>query len=100
MLGIYSDFVYSLVRQHNGNADKMEQKSESSKETVEALHRELTQKMDEIPSEKEMKIDRMDLLHKYNDIKDAAQTVIGAIANVRGVTIKSLHNELNLPLDS
>lgn len=38
-------------------------------------------------------------LHIYNDVKDAAQTVIGAVANIRGDTIKYVHKELNLPSD-
>ncbi|XP_043290052.1 DNA repair protein SWI5 homolog [Venturia canescens] len=41
----------------------------------------------------------MNLLHEYNEIKDAAQKVLGAIANMQGVTIASLHKEYNLPID-
>lgn len=37
-------------------------------------------------------------LHEYNEIKDAAQKVLGAIANMQGVTIASLHKEYNLPI--
>lgn len=40
----------------------------------------------------------MDLLHEYNDIKDATQVVLGALANMRGVTVASLHEEFELPL--
>ena len=40
----------------------------------------------------------MDLLHEYNDIKDATQTVLGALATMRGVTVASLHEEYELPL--
>lgn len=40
----------------------------------------------------------MDLLHEYNDIKDATQVVLGAIAGMRGVTIASLHEEFDLPM--
>lgn len=37
-------------------------------------------------------------LHKYNDIKDACQKVIGRLAEIRGVTFKSIHEEYKLPL--
>lgn len=76
----------------------MEQKAKNLSDLM-AEHRELSKKLDKIPSEKEMKIKKMELIHKYNDIKDAAQTVIGAVANVRVTTIKSVHEELNLPLE-
>lgn len=52
-----------------------------------------------ISTEKAMKKDLMDLTHKYNETKDAAQTVIGALANVKGVTFKSLHEELKVPIN-
>lgn len=52
----------------------------------------------DIPSEKAMKLNLRQLMHEYNEIKDAAQTVIGALANVKCVTLKSLHEEFELPL--
>lgn len=51
-----------------------------------------------IPSEREMKSNLRQLMHDYNEIKDAAQAVIGALANVKCVTLKSLHEEFELPL--
>lgn len=42
----------------------------------------------------------MMLLHKYNETKDAAQIVLGALANIEGVTVKEMHNKMGLPLDS
>lgn len=50
------------------------------------------------PSEKEMKLNLRQLMHEYNEVKDAAQTVIGALANIQCVTLKSLHEEFELPL--
>lgn len=61
--------------------------------------KKLSKIMAKIPSEKAMKTEIMELTHDYNEIKDAAQTVIGALANVKCVTIKSLHKELNLPFN-
>lgn len=40
------------------------------------------------------------LLHEYNNIKDATQIVLGALANLEGVTIKQMHLKYGLPLDS
>lgn len=40
----------------------------------------------------------MDRLHEYNEIKDAAQIVLGAMASMHGVTIASLHQEYSLPM--
>lgn len=51
-----------------------------------------------IPSENEMKSNLRQLMHEYNEIKDAAQTIIGALANVKCVTLKSLHEEFQLPM--
>lgn len=45
------------------------------------------------------KKEKIALLHEYNDVKDATQTIIGAVANIDQVTIKSLHLKYNLPLD-
>ncbi|KAK6630570.1 hypothetical protein RUM43_014555 [Polyplax serrata] len=43
---------------------------------------------------------KMELLHKYNDLKDATQILLGAIGNLEGVTVTELHNKYNLPLSS
>lgn len=44
--------------------------------------------------------EQMALLHEYNEAKDAAQAIIGALANLDSVTIRCLHDKFNLPLDS
>ena len=41
---------------------------------------------------------QIDRLHRYNDIKDAAQIVMGRLAELTGVTVKSLHLKYDLPL--
>lgn len=50
-------------------------------------------------SKDERKKEIMDLLHEYNDIKDAMQKIIGALSMVDNVTFKSLHEKYNLPID-
>ncbi|KAH8262403.1 hypothetical protein KR026_003092 [Drosophila bipectinata] len=39
------------------------------------------------------------LLHEYNDLKDATQIVLGALATMKGVPVRSLHASYNLPSD-
>lgn len=39
----------------------------------------------------------MNLLHEYNEIKDAAQIILGAIARVEGFTLRELHERFELP---
>ena len=41
---------------------------------------------------------QIELLHRYNDVKDAAQVVLGRLAELTGVTVKSLHLKYDLPL--
>lgn len=50
-------------------------------------------------SEEERKTEIMDLLHRYNEIKDGTQIIIGALANIDNITIKSVHEKFNLPMD-
>lgn len=64
---------------------------------LESERDELLKKVATIPSEKQMKTELMELTHRYNDVKDAAQEIIGALAHIKGVTYKSIHEELNLP---
>lgn len=49
--------------------------------------------------EEERKKEIMHLLHEWNELKDGMQIIIGALANVDNVTIKSLHKKFNVPMD-
>lgn len=53
----------------------------------------------EFKNDKERKLEIMELLHKYNYLKDATQILIGKIAISKGVTCKKVHQLLNLPLN-
>lgn len=66
------------------------------------IYKELQQKLEHInvpaaPEERKQEI--MNLLHEFNDVKDAAQIVIGNLANMQGKTIKEMHLSYNLPLN-
>ncbi|KAJ1724745.1 swi5-like zinc finger protein [Coemansia erecta] len=41
----------------------------------------------------------MDRLHKYNDIKDAGQVLFGKLAELRGKTVKEIHEEYGVKSD-
>ncbi|XP_073841705.1 DNA repair protein SWI5 homolog [Musca autumnalis] len=49
--------------------------------------------------DQERKTEIMNLLHDFNDVKDAAQIVVGALANLERKTIKEMHLKYNLPLN-
>lgn len=59
----------------------------------------LLDKVSRIPKRSEMKSEIQDLMHKYNDMKDATQTVIGALCHVSTETFKKVHKDINLPID-
>ncbi|KRF85145.1 DNA repair protein SWI5 homolog [Drosophila virilis] len=39
----------------------------------------------------------MKLLHEYNNLKDATQTVLGALAQAKGLPIRDMHKIYSLP---
>lgn len=41
----------------------------------------------------------IDNLHRYNEIKDAAQLVLGRLADIEQVTLKEVHKRYNVPVD-
>lgn len=41
--------------------------------------------------------EQIDLLHRYNDVKDAAQVVMGRLAELESVTVRSLHEKYGAP---
>ncbi|KAI8036683.1 DNA repair protein SWI5 homolog [Drosophila gunungcola] len=41
----------------------------------------------------------IELLHEYNDLKDATQLVLGALATLKSVPIRSVYATYNLPID-
>lgn len=47
-------------------------------------------------SDSERKHEKMELLHKYNDTKDYAQTLLGALAECEKVSIGVLYKKLKL----
>ncbi|XP_034937700.1 DNA repair protein SWI5 homolog [Chelonus insularis] len=66
-------------------------------ETERELEKELAKLKAELEAGPSIK-ETIEDLHEYNDIKDATQVVLGAMATMHGVTIASLHKEFNVPL--
>lgn len=59
----------------------------------------LVDEVSRIPKRSEMKSEITDLMHKYNEMKDATQTVIGALCHVNKETFKKVHKDINLPIN-
>lgn len=80
---------------------KKEEKKLKTIQKLKATQKELAQQLNKMDSgsEIERKAKKIELLHEYNDVMDATQNIIGALANVERVTIKRLHEKFNLPID-
>lgn len=72
---------------------------------IEAIRQKISKIDDEI---KEMNVNYnekdldaiIDQLHLYNDVKDMSQFLLEKMANIKGVTIKSMHQTYGLNIDS
>ena len=85
------------ARLSTGMRDKLSVEDLRLKEAL--LDQEIAELQSESLSIEEL--DRqIDLLHKYNDIKDVAQIVMGRLAELENVTVKSLHEKYGAPLCS
>lgn len=89
---------------HRGSSLKRARLSLKQKTSLESLRQrenELDREIAELQSQG-LSIDELDrqidLLHRYNDIKDIAQTVMGRLAELESVTVKSLHEKYSAPL--
>ncbi|RKP19031.1 Swi5-domain-containing protein [Rozella allomycis CSF55] len=68
---------------------------------IDSLQQEVDEKMDEleiIDIENEYK-DYLNLVHTYNDLKDAGQKIIGILAVNKGVTSRELYKDFDLNID-
>ncbi|XP_027410298.1 DNA repair protein SWI5 homolog [Bos indicus x Bos taurus] len=86
-----------------GQADRTSEDSlqldiQKLKEKKDMLDKEITQLLSEGYSVDELE-DHISQLHEYNDIKDAAQMLLGRLAVIRGVTTKELYPEFGLDMN-
>ncbi|KOB72830.1 Rolly protein [Operophtera brumata] len=68
--------------------------SKSKRETYEKLL-EIEMNLDKFLDDKGKHL-QVQLLHQYNDVKDATQVVIEHIANLEGTSVTEIHRRLNL----
>jgi hypothetical protein len=74
----------------------MNDKSKEHQDLVKEL-RELDKKIQEFElNDEERKRERMNLLHKYNDTKDYAQKILGALAENEQCSTGVLYKRMNL----
>ena len=79
--------------------DKVPQKSLSKEDELNCLIRREEELDKEISSLKDLGLEVEELqghiknLHEYNEIKDAAQIVLGRLAELEGVTVKEMHDK-------
>uniref|UniRef100_G5E6J4 DNA repair protein SWI5 homolog n=1 Tax=Bos taurus TaxID=9913 RepID=G5E6J4_BOVIN len=86
-----------------GQADRTSEDSlqldiQKLKEKKDMLDKEISQLLSEGYSVDELE-DHISQLHEYNDIKDAAQMLLGRLAVIRGVTTKELYPEFGLDMN-
>ncbi|XP_040081657.1 DNA repair protein SWI5 homolog [Oryx dammah] len=86
-----------------GQADRASKDSlqldiQKLKEKKDMLDKEISQLLSEGYSVDELE-DHISQLHEYNDIKDAAQMLLGRLAVIRGVTTKELYPEFGLDMN-
>lgn len=63
---------------------------------LEKLEKSLDLEIEKMKEKKKEKDEIMKALHRYNDIKDATQIVLGRLANLEGVTVAEMHRKYNL----
>lgn len=69
-----------------------------SKENKRSIYNKLTElesKLNEM-LENDKKLISLELLHRYNETKDATQIVIQHIANMEGTTVSEVHRRMGL----
>lgn len=67
-----------------------------SNETLYLKLLEVENRLDQLLCHKNFKPIQVQLLHKYNDVKDATQVVINHIANIEGTSISEIHKRFDL----
>ncbi|XP_064617069.1 DNA repair protein SWI5 homolog [Liolophura sinensis] len=96
------NFKSPLPASHLASPVVTTQSMESLKETIKllkaenkSLEEQIKQLQSEGYDESELSV-HIDKLHQYNDIKDTGQMVLGRLANVEGVTTRTLYQKYGL----
>ena len=80
---------------------KKEENNDKSNNKINKIKNEKIKKINELKIEiekrkKEKQKKRCKLLHKYNDLKDIAQEILGRIAIKKNITVKELYEEYDI----
>lgn len=76
--------------------------SKSSTETIEDINslslqeKDLDSKIEDLQKKNMDRLQIMDALHYYNDLKDAAQIVLGRLACLEGTTVAHIHHQFGI----
>uniref|UniRef100_A0A452F6E1 DNA repair protein SWI5 homolog n=1 Tax=Capra hircus TaxID=9925 RepID=A0A452F6E1_CAPHI len=89
---------YKAINENNIINEMYNLDIQKLKEKKDMLDKEISQLLSEGYSVDELE-DHISQLHEYNDIKDAAQMLLGRLAVIRGVTTKELYPEFGLDMN-
>ncbi|CAH1731067.1 DNA repair protein SWI5 homolog [Aphis gossypii] len=78
------------------NDKKIAMNNLAEKKDLHELNKSLDIELEKLKKKKKEKDDIMKALHKYNDIKDATQEVLGRLAILEGVTVAEMHRKYDL----
>ncbi|EIW87312.1 hypothetical protein CONPUDRAFT_149340 [Coniophora puteana RWD-64-598 SS2] len=65
-------------------------------EQLQAEVNELQKTLGENKNAERIVANHIQLLHRYNEAKDAAQILIGRLANLKGTTVRQIHEDMDL----
>jgi len=71
---------------------KQEERIAALQAEIETLQRELGEGVDAEAIVKR----QINLLHRYNEAKDATQILIGRLATIKQTTVRQIHNDMDL----
>lgn len=72
-------------------------KTDTKADLLRRLHT-IRQKLHSLPTAEQTRHETIDLLHRYNQVKDATQAVVGVVADYKQCTVAAVHRDLDLPL--
>lgn len=88
--------VFIITASITASSAYFQMSSDCSKQQLYVKLLETEKKLDQLLKNESIKPIQVELLHQYNDIKDATQVVIGHLANIEGTSVSEIHKRMNL----
>jgi len=88
-----NSITHQLVQMTSQSKELSNDEEEQILEEIAELEKELNGKDPHVAMK-----EHIDLLHEYNELKDATQGMIGKMANMKDTTITQLHDDYGLTL--